>query len=58
MKLLITGACGHIGSYLIQNIHKIKKINEVLLIDNFNSQRFNSLFNIKQKKSLNSIILI
>src|SRR6056300_1590148 len=50
MKLLITGACGHIGSYLIQNIHKIKKINEVLLIDNFNSQRFNSLFNIKQKK--------
>jgi nucleoside-diphosphate-sugar epimerase len=58
MKLLITGACGHIGSYLIQNIHKIKKINEVLLIDNFNSQRFNSLFNIKQKKNLNSIILI
>ena len=52
MKLLITGACGHIGSYLIQNIHKIKKINEVLLIDNFNSQRFNSLFNIKQKKKI------
>ena len=27
MKLLITGACGHIGSYLIDNIYKIKKIN-------------------------------
>ena len=26
MKLLITGACGHIGSYLVENIHKIKKI--------------------------------
>jgi len=52
MKLLITGACGHIGSYLIQNIHKIKKINEVFLIDNFNSQRFNSLFNIKQKNKI------
>ena len=52
MKLLITGACGHIGSYLIQNIHKIKKINQVFLIDNFNSQRFNSLFNIKQKNKI------
>ena len=50
MKLLITGACGHIGSYLIQNVYKIKKINEVLLIDNFDSQRFNSLFNIEPKK--------
>ena len=26
MNLLITGACGHIGSYLAENIHKIKKI--------------------------------
>ena len=25
MKLLITGACGHIGSYIIDNVHKIKK---------------------------------
>ena len=41
MKLLITGACGHIGSYLIQNVYKIKKINEVLLIDIFDSHRFN-----------------
>ena len=24
MNLLITGACGHIGSYLAENIHKIK----------------------------------
>ena len=36
MKLLITGACGHIGSYIIDNIHKIKKIKQVYLIDNFN----------------------
>ena len=26
MNLLITGCCGHIGSYLVNNIHKIKKI--------------------------------
>ena len=24
MNLLITGACGHIGSYLAENIYKIK----------------------------------
>ena len=35
MKILITGACGHIGSYLTENIHKIKKIKEVILLDNF-----------------------
>ena len=26
MNILITGACGHIGSYLIENLHKIKKV--------------------------------
>ena len=49
MKLLITGACGHIGSYLIKHIHKIKKINQIFLLDNFDSQRFNSIFNLKKE---------
>ena len=49
MRLLITGACGHIGSYLVERVHKIKKINEVILIDNFNTQRYTSLFNLKNK---------
>lgn len=48
MKLLITGACGHIGSYLINNIHKLSKVKEVILIDNFNSKRYFSLFNLKK----------
>ena len=26
MNILITGACGHIGSHLAENIYKIKKI--------------------------------
>ena len=30
MKLLITSACGHIGSYLVENIHKIRKIKKVV----------------------------
>ena len=28
MKLLITGACGHIGSYVAEHIHKIKEIQQ------------------------------
>ena len=28
MKILITGALGHIGSYVAENIYKIKKVKE------------------------------
>jgi UDP-glucose 4-epimerase len=50
MKLLITGACGHIGSYLIDHVKKIKKIKEIFLIDNFNAHRYHTLFNLNKKK--------
>ena len=40
MKVLITGACGHIGSYIAQNIHKIKKIKEVIMIDNLKTEKY------------------
>ena len=49
MNLLITGCCGHIGSYLVDNIHKIKKIKKCFIVDNFNSTQINSLFNSKKK---------
>ena len=49
MNLLITGCCGHIGSYLVNNIHKIKKIKKCFIVDNFNSTQINSLFNSKKK---------
>ena len=52
MRIIITGACGHIGSYLTENIYKIKKIKEVILIDNFNSQRYSSLFRLKKNVKL------
>ena len=55
MKILITGALGHIGSYVAENIHKIKKIKETILIDNFESGRFNSLFNLNKKSKLSFI---
>ena len=56
MKIIITGACGHIGSYVTDKINQIKKIKEVILIDNLNSQRYSSLFNLK--KILNLVFII
>ena len=48
MNILITGACGHIGSYLIENLHKIKKVKKAILVDNLKSNQYNSLFNVKK----------
>ncbi len=52
MNLLITGCCGHIGSYLVNNIHKINKIKKTFVIDNFYSTQINSLFNTKKKNNI------
>ena len=52
MKVLITGACGHIGSFLAENIHKIKGISKTMLVDNLKSNRFNSLYNFEKKNNL------
>ena len=52
MKLIITGACGHIGSYVAQNTFKIKKIKKTILIDNLKSNRFCSIFNQKKKNKV------
>ena len=52
MNLLITGACGHIGSYLAENIYKIKKIKKTILVDNLESNRFCSLFKLDKKNKL------
>lgn len=45
MKLLITGALGHIGSKLIHSI-KPGQFEEVRLLDNLLTQRYSSLFNL------------
>jgi UDP-glucose 4-epimerase len=52
MKILITGACGHIGSYFIENLYKIKKVKKAILIDSLKSNRFNSLFNTNKKNKV------
>ena len=53
MKILVTGACGHIGSYFLENVHKIKKVKKTILVDNLESNRFTSLFNNLKKNNLN-----
>ena len=53
MKILITGSCGHIGSYLSDNIHKVKNVSKTILVDNLKSNRFDSLFYSKKKNNLN-----
>ena len=52
MNLLITGCCGHIGSYIAENVHKIKKVKKTILVDNIKSNRFCSLFNLKKNNNL------
>ena len=48
MKLIITGSCGHIGSYVAEKMHLIPKL-KTILIDNLGSNRHYSLFNLKKK---------
>lgn len=50
MKILITGGLGHIGSYLLENINKIKKVNKIYVIDSLSTNRFSSLFNLPKSK--------
>ena len=56
MNLLITGGCGHIGSYLTENISKIKKIKKTIVIDNLKTTQFQSLFNTKKKNNIKFLI--
>ena len=50
MKILITGGLGHIGSYLLENIDKIKFIKKIYIIDNLSTNRYSSLFNLPKTK--------
>lgn len=50
MKILLTGGLGHIGSYLINYLKNIKNIKKIYLVDNLSNDRFDVLFNIKNKR--------
>jgi len=45
MKILITGGLGHLGSYLIESLPKDF---DITIVDNLETQRYCSLFNLKR----------
>ncbi len=47
MKILISGALGHVGSYIIRALPKKILHSKIYLIDNLQSQRYCSLFGLK-----------
>lgn len=55
MKIVITGGLGHIGSFLFKFLLKQKFVRKILIVDNLNSSRYCSLFNINSKKKLKFI---
>lgn len=47
MKIVVTGALGHIGSHLIRRLPYFFPGCEIVMIDNLSTQRYSSLFNLK-----------
>tara|TARA_B100000029_G_scaffold228490_1_gene226164 strand:+ start:2270 stop:3187 length:918 start_codon:yes stop_codon:yes gene_type:complete len=45
MKILITGGLGHIGSYFIENINKVKNLKTIYIVDNLSGERTSDFFN-------------
>ena len=46
MKIIVTGAIGHIGSYIIRDLGVNFPEANIIMIDNMMTQRFPSLFNL------------
>jgi len=49
MKIVVTGALGHIGSRLIRELPEFFDHAEIVMIDNMRTQRYASLFNLPEK---------
>lgn len=52
MNIIVSGGLGHIGSLLIKKLLLNKSIKKLIVIDNMSTQRYSSLFNIKNKTKL------
>ena len=46
MKLIVTGALGHIGSRIIRELPVLFPGVEIVMIDNMATQRYSSLFDL------------
>lgn len=55
MKIVITGALGHIGSYVLRDLAYKFPGTKFVLIDNLVTQRFTSLFNLPELADYNFI---
>ena len=55
MKIIITGALGHIGSELIRNLPSAFPKLDIVLMDNLLTQRYCSLFNLPNEGSFKFI---
>ena len=55
MKIIVTGGLGHIGSNLIRNLSEEFDQAEILIIDNLMTQRYCSLFDLKNKEKYSFI---
>jgi nucleoside-diphosphate-sugar epimerase len=51
MKIIVTGALGHIGSKLIRDLPIYFKEPDIIMIDNLTTQRFTSLFNLPKNNA-------
>lgn len=51
MKIVVTGALGHIGSALIRHPPLIRAAEEIVLVDDLSTQRYASVFNLPSGKS-------
>ena len=49
MKIVITGALGHIGSKIVRELAGFYPGSEIIMIDNFLTQRYSSLFDLSSK---------
>lgn len=55
MKIVVTGALGHIGSRLIRSLGTSFPFSEIIMIDNIMTQRYSSLFNLPSAFKYNFI---
>ena len=52
MNIIITGACGHIGTFLAEKIRDVRNIKNIYLIDNISSKNYNFFFKKKKNKKI------
>ena len=50
MNIIISGAFGHIGSYILNKLILDRDIKRILILDNFTTQRYTSFLKLNKKK--------